>query len=278
MNNQILTRKISIPPSDTFSPVKTFDCGQCFRFDEKDGFIEGVVRGAVVKIKAKDSKGYIEYLTSGDENIDLFFDPKNSYYEMSDTFVSAFSGKGRQALESAVAQGFGIRILRQDFTEALISFIISQNNNIPRIKKNVQTISERFGQPFNVDGETYYAFPTAEALLDAGETGLGECKLGFRVKYILDAAKRLTAGEISEEELLSLDSASASQRLQTINGVGPKVAACALLYGLGRLETVPVDVWMKKVFAKYFDSTPDLGIWGGVAQQYLFYNERYIQA
>ncbi len=278
MNNQILTRKISIPPLDTFSPVKTFDCGQCFRFDEKDGFIEGVVRGAVVKIRAEDTCGYIEYLTSGDESIDLFFDPVNSYYDMHDCFISAFSGKGRQALEDATAQGFGIRILKQDFTEALISFIISQNNNIPRIKKNVQTISQRFGQPFTVDNVTYYAFPTAEALLDAGETGLGECKLGFRVKYILDAAKRLSTGEISEEELLSLDSASASEKLQTINGVGPKVAACALLYGLGRLETVPVDVWMKKVFAKYFDSTPDLGIWGGVAQQYLFYNERYLQA
>lgn len=276
MNNTMLTRKILLPTSDLFSPMKTFDCGQCFRFDEKDGVIEGVVRGALIRINTADSVGEIEYDTSTKEGLDLFFDPEHSYSDMSDTFVSAFSGKGRTALENAVERGFGIRILRQDFWEALISFIISQNNNIPRIKKNVQTVSERFGEPFVAEGVTYYSFPTPEALIDAGETGLGECKLGFRVKYILDAARRVVSGEICEEELVSLDTLSASEKLQTIHGVGPKVAACALLYGLGRLETVPVDVWMKKVFSKHFDTTPDLGIWGGVAQQYLFYNERYL--
>lgn len=276
MNNTMLTRKISLPSSDVFSPIKTFDCGQCFRFDEKDGFIEGVVRGALIRINTSDSVGEIEYTTCGDETLDSFFDPDHSYSEMSDVFVSAFSGKERRALETAVERGFGIRILRQAFWEALISFIISQNNNIPRIKKNVQTICERFGQPFSADGDVYYSFPSPEALIDAGETGLAECKLGFRVKYILDAAQRVLSGEICEEELVSLDTLSASEKLQAINGVGPKVAACTLLYGLGRLETVPVDVWMKKVFSKYFETIPDLGIWGGVAQQYLFYNERYL--
>lgn len=276
MNNQLLTRKISIPPSDLFSPVKTFDCGQCFRFDEHDGVIEGVTRGAVVRINAADSVGTIEYMTSGDEKTDLFFDPERAYLDMHGEFTSAFDGRSREALEESVKSGFGIRILRQEFFEALISFIISQNNNIPRIKKNVQTICEKYGTPFEAEGSTYYAFPTPEALLDAGETGLGECKLGFRVKYILDAAKRVKDGEIDESELMSLDTASVSARLQSIHGVGPKVTACVMLYGMGRLETVPIDVWMKKVFAKYFDSTPDLGRWGGVAQQYLFYRERYL--
>ena len=274
MNKQILKRKISIPSSDIFSPYKTFDCGQCFRFNEKDGYTVGVTRGEAVKIKLCDTTGEIEYFASGDA--DIFFDPHTSYFDMHTEFISPFTGKSREALECAVAEGFGIRILRQEFFETLISFIISQNNNIPRIKKNVESICQRFGEPFEADGEVYYAFPTAEALLEAGETGLGECKLGFRVKYILDAAERVADGRISEEELLSLDTASASERLQTIHGVGPKVAACVLLYGMGRLETVPVDVWMKKVFAKYFDATPNLGSWGGVAQQYLFYRERYL--
>lgn len=276
MNKQIITRKISIPPSDLFSPAKTFDCGQCFRFDELDGVIEGVTRGALVRIKAVDSTGTIEYMTCGDETTDLFFDPERAYFDMHGEFVSGFDGKSREALEESIQTGFGIRILRQEFFEALISFIISQNNNIPRIKKNVRSICESFGKPFEAEGKTYYAFPTPEALLDAGETGLGECKLGFRVKYILDAARRVRDGEIDENELVTLDTASVAERLQTIHGVGPKVAACVMLYGMGRLETVPIDVWMKKVFAKYFDTTPELGRWGGVAQQYLFYRERYL--
>ena len=276
MDRQILNRKIKIPASDLFSPVKTFDCGQCFRFDEKDGFIEGIAGGELIRVGLKDSVGEIEYFTSGGEKTDLFFDPNNSYTQMSDSFVSAFEGRSREALEAAVSSGFGIRILKQDFFEALISFIISQNNNIPRIKKNVKTICERFGEPFSVEGETYYTFPTAAALLDAGETGLGECKLGFRVKYILDAARRVKEGSLSEEALLEADTDRARDMLCEVHGVGPKVAACVLLYGLARLDTVPIDVWMKKVFAKYFDGIPDLGIWGGVAQQYLFYNERYL--
>lgn len=276
MNNQILTRKISIPSSDTFSPIKTFDCGQCFRFEEKEGYIEGVVGESLIRVPTADTVGEIEYYTSGKEQ-DGFFDPSHSYYDMSDSFVSAFEGSSRQALELAVERGFGIRILRQDFWEALVSFIISQNNNIPRIKKNVSAISERFGKPFEAEGRTYYSFPTPEALIDAGETGLNECKLGFRTSYILDASRKVASGEISLDELDGMSTADASLKLCTIRGVGPKVAACTLLYGMGRLETVPVDVWMKKVFSKYFDVTPDLGIWGGVAQQYLFYNERYIK-
>ena len=277
MNNKILSRKLTIPASDVFSPAKTFDCGQCFRFDERDGYIEGVVGKAIIKIKNEDTTGEIVYLTSGDETLDLFFDPAHSYFDMTEAFTSSFSGREREALESATSRGFGIRILKQDFWETLVSFIISQNNNIPRIKKNIASICEKFGEAFEVEGKTYYSFPTPEALIDAGETGLNECKLGFRVKYILDASKKVASGEINEKELLALGTAEASAKLQTISGVGPKVAACVLLYGLARLETVPVDVWMKKVFSKYFDTTPDLGIWGGVAQQYLFYNERYIQ-
>ena len=268
-------RIIRLSEKDLFSPVKTFDCGQCFRFEESGDFISGVVGKSLLKIPKADTIGYIEYYS--DEPHDLFFDPYHSYIDMIESFLSPFSGREREVLERAVERGFGIRILKQGFVEALISFIISQNNNIPRIKKNVAEISRRFGEAFVSEGETYFSFPTPEALLDAGETGLSECRLGFRTKYILDAASRLVSGEINEEELLSLSTDDAREKLKTIKGVGDKVAACTLLYGMGRLECVPVDVWMKKVFARYFSETPDLGEWGGVAQQYLFYNERYIE-
>ncbi|MBE6700515.1 MAG: DNA-3-methyladenine glycosylase 2 family protein [Ruminococcaceae bacterium] len=276
MKQKFVTRKIKLNSRDIFSPAKTFDCGQCFRFEEKGGYTEGVVSGALLRIKTGDSQGEIEYMTTKEEGIDSFFDPDRCYYDMSDDFISRFDGRGKDALNLALEKGFGIRILKQEFWEALISFIISQNNNIPRIKKNISSISRAFGERFVFESEDYYAFPTPDALLDAGVGALEELKLGFRAKYIVDAARRVILGEINEEELLLLDTDSASKKLQTIYGVGPKVAACTLLYGLGRLETVPVDVWMKKVFSKYFDTTPDLGIWGGVAQQYLFYNERFI--
>jgi len=269
-----IKQKIKLPENDLFSPVKTFDCGQTFRFEEKEDFIEGVVNKTLLRIPKEDTRGYIEYYAA--ESCDPFFDPCHSYTDMAESFLAPFSGGEREKLDEALDRGFGIRILKQDFKEALISFIISQNNNIPRIKKNVATISERFGEPFEFEGKTYYAFPSPEALLWAGETGLNECRLGFRTKYILDAAKKLLDGEVDEEELSALDVDSARERLKKIKGVGDKVAACTLLYGMGRLECVPVDVWMKKIFEKYFSATPDLGLYGGVAQQYLFYNERYI--
>lgn len=272
LKEKIITkRKIKLHENDLFSPTKTFDCGQCFRFEEKGDCIEGVVGHSLLKVPSRDMTGEIEYFS--DENFDGFFDADKSYFEMN----SAFLKKGTPAVTDAVERGFGIRILRQNFTEALISFIISQNNNIPRIKKNIAEISRRFGERFEAEGKEYFAFPTPERLLDAGQTGLCECKLGFRTKYILDASIRLISGEICEEELQSLSVDDAREKLKIIKGVGNKVADCTLLYGLGRLECVPVDVWMKKIFEKYFDETPDLGVCGGVLQQYLFYNERYLK-
>ncbi len=271
----ITKRKINIDNKDLFSPTKTFDCGQCFRFEQKGDFIEGVVKKSVVRVPLEDTFGEIIYYS--DKDFDFFFDPYHSYSGMSHFFLSEFKGREKTALEEAIDRGFGIRILRQDFTEALISFIISQNNNIPRIKKNIAEISKKFGESFEFEGETYYSFPTPEALLFAGETGLGECKLGFRTKYILDAAKRLKDGEIDENEIKELSLPLAVEKLKTIKGVGDKVAACTLLYGAGRLECVPIDVWVKRIFEKYFNAVPDLKEYGGVAQQYLFYNERYIK-
>lgn len=270
------TRKITIPERDTFSPLKTFDCGQCFRFEEKGDFVEGVVGHSLIRVPAAEVRGEIEYHISCDTDRDLFFDPDHSYEEMCDDFVRALRLSPVLDVEDCLKNGRGIRILKQDFFETLISFIISQNNNIPRIKKNIRTISERFGERFEAEGGEYFAFPTAEALLFAGETGLDECRLGFRTKYILDAAEKVASGELCEKELSLLPTPLLDEKLQSVKGVGNKVSACVMLFGLGRLDTVPVDVWMKKVFDKYFGAPADLGVYGGVAQQYLFYHERFV--
>ncbi|MBR5817234.1 MAG: DNA-3-methyladenine glycosylase 2 family protein [Clostridia bacterium] len=270
------TRKIAIPERDTFSPLKTFDCGQCFRFEEKGDFVEGVVGSSLIRVPKTEVTGEIEYFISDDTNRDLFFDPDHSYEEMCDDFVKPLRRSGVLDVERCLESGRGIRILKQDFFETLISFIISQNNNIPRIKKNINSICSRFGESFEVNGEVYYSFPTPEALLWAGDAGLNECRLGFRTKYILDAAKKVASGEVAELALGTLATPSLDEKLQTIKGVGAKVSACVMLFGLGRLDTVPVDVWMKKVFDKYFGQRTDLGVYGGVAQQYLFYHERFV--
>ena len=182
---------------------------------------------------------------------------------------------------SAMERAGGIRILRQEPWEALCSFIISQNNNIPRIKKIIRALSEKYGEAFTAFGETYYAFPTPEALSAAGEDELKSCGTGFRARYILDAAKKVSSGEIDFSVIQSMDDEEAAKYLMTICGVGAKVAACTLLYGFHRTAAFPIDVWIKRVLDKYYPGGIDissLGAYAGIAQQYLFYYERYIQA
>lgn len=181
----------------------------------------------------------------------------------------------------------GIRILKQDFFETLISFIISQNKQIPHIKQIVHTISERFGDAIILeDGRRVYAFPTVEQLSVVTEEQLRECKVGFRAPYIKCAVDMVASGEISKEKLLSMSVKEAREKLMTIKGVGEKVANCVLLFGLGFTDTFPVDVWMKRIMEyMYFDEPQDkktieafaMGKYGelaGYAQQYLFFYGR----
>lgn len=266
----MIRHTLILPDGEFFSPDKTFNCGQCFRFDETPDGWQGTVGHDLVLFPEKQPSGKIEYYSVNGTDLTDYLDLETSYSEINRSFRFPDSVSG--VIENAASLSAGLRILKQDFFETLISFIISQNNNIPRIKKNVAEISRRYGE--RIPGTDLHAFPTPEALLNAGEAGLNDCRLGFRTKYILDACRRVVSGEISEEMLSGCD---AKEKLMTIHGVGPKVASCVLLYGLHRLDEVPVDVWMKKVFLKYFEKeTADLGEWGGVLQQYLFFRERFI--
>ncbi len=269
------TNILTLPKGDIFSPDKTFNCGQCFRFEKEDGTWRGVVGNKLLAFPEKQPEGHIEVIGGEEDELEIFLNTKSSYREMSLSFFSHFPEC--EVLKDACNTALGIRILKQDFFETLISFIISQNNNIPRIKKNINSICERFGEKKKEKGRVFYTFPSPDAILDAGAAGLGECRLGFRTKYILDAARRVNNGEICEDELITLSDEDAKKKLVTIYGVGDKVASCVLLYGLGRHSAVPVDVWVKKIFKKYFDSDfVDLGEAGGVLQQYLFFHERFI--
>jgi N-glycosylase/DNA lyase len=266
---------ITLPSGDSFSPDKTFNCGQCFRFDEVQEGWQGIVGNDVVFFPKEQPSGKIEYFSHNGIDLSDFLDCDTSYSEVNQAILTAFDGDTASVIENAVELSSGLRILRQDFWEALCSFIISQNNNIPRIKKNVAAISARYGK--RIENTDFYSFPSPEALIEAGVEGLNDCRLGFRTKYILHACHMLISGEIAENKLSFLSDTEAKQYLMKIHGVGPKVASCALLYGAHRLSEVPVDVWMKKVFNRYFGSDfADLGEYGGILQQYLFFRERFI--
>ena len=198
-----------------------------------------------------------------------YFDLARDYEALSDAFC------GDEALRTAYAFSRGIRILAQDPWETLCSFILSQNNNIPRIRKIIASLCERFGAP--IAGTPFYAFPTAERLAEAGMEGLAEIRCGFRAKYVADAAARVASGALDLEALRKQSYETAKAALMTVYGVGAKVADCVLLFSLGFYEAFPVDVWVKKVIAKYYGEGFDgrrFGAYAGVAQQYLFYYER----
>lgn len=149
----------------------------------------------------------------------------------------------------------GVRILRQEGFETLISFLFSQNNNVPRIKGIIERLCCSFGDPI---GEGLYGFPSPERLAALSEEELAPLRCGWRGAYVLDAARKVASGTVDLKTAASLPMGEARQALQTIKGVGPKVAECVLLYGLGRLEAFPLDVWMKRAMAQFFPGyTPE---------------------
>lgn len=266
-----------IENTGNFSVEKTFDCGQCFRFDPiGPGTVRGVVGKSAVTLRMLD--GAVEIEGSDDKEFWLrYLSLDTDYGEIDRAICEALEGeRDRQTVRSAVEYGAGIRILRQEPWETTVSFIISQNNNIPRIKKIIAALCELAGEEIG-DGE--YAFPTAKALYDLGEDGIAATRCGFRAKYIFDAARRALDGSFDPEavgKFANYEDADAYMR--QIAGVGPKVSACALLFGFGRLDAFPIDVWMKRLIANRFPDGLDhtrFGAYAGIAQQYLFYYERY---
>jgi len=268
---------VTVGDCGSFSVSKTFDCGQAFRFDPVNGTtFAGTAFGCRLAIE-QTVPGTIHLYNVSREQFELrwrHYLALDEDYDAIDRFLidAMPDGHDRAVMTAAVEAGRGIRILRQDPFETLISFIVSQNNNIPRIKKIIRTLCETYGE----NG----SFPTPEALAEAGVDNLFALRTGFRAKYIHDAACRVASGGIDLGEILACDDYDACDAaLRTIRGVGPKVSACVLLYGFGKTEAFPVDVWIKKSLERHFPDGFDvkrLGKYAGIAQQYLFYYERYI--
>ncbi len=272
-----------------FEPGKIFDCGQAFRFSPVAGTPHEQEWGGVALGK------YISAALDGDRvtlyNVgeDDFAEKWERYFALDLDYAlidrEILSGCSSPRLAEAVAAGNGIRVLRQDPWEALCSFIISQNNNIPRIRSLVARLCEEAGDEVDTSRmrnhgapEKAFSFPSVEKVAAVGEERLKRMHMGFRAGYIASASASVAAGRPSLEEVANAPSTQeASALLQSLRGVGPKVAACTLLFGFSRLDAFPVDVWIKRVIVKYFPGcfSPDmLGRYAGIAQQYLFWYER----
>ncbi|MCH5348584.1 MAG: DNA-3-methyladenine glycosylase 2 family protein [Oscillospiraceae bacterium] len=244
---------------------ETLDCGQAFRWERigsgGDCTYHGYMLNTPLTVIAE--KDYFRFSDTDEEtfkNVWIpYFDLETDYSEIKERLSED------AALKKACAFAGGIRLLKQDSWEALCSFIISQNNNIPRIKGIIGRLCEMYG-----------GFPDYTDMKDVQPEDLAPLRAGFRAKYISDCVQKLNDGVISIDEVKKLPVDEARKVLMTIKGVGPKVADCALLYGMYRIECVPMDVWMKRVMEQFYpDGFPDFVLpYAGIAQQYLFHYMR----
>lgn len=245
----------------------TLDCGQSFRFRRTgEGEFEGVAFGKVLRLTQTADR--ILFRGCG---LEEFHSLWADYFDLGRDYEAIkASYSGDETLRIASEFAGGIRLLQQDRFETLVSFLISQNNNIPRIKGCIDRLCRTFGEQI---AEEAYAFPTPERLAGLEREDLSELSLGYRDTYILDCARRICDGRLDLDEVDRMELEEAREALRTVRGIGPKVAECVLLFGFHKLAAFPVDTWMKKVLAGYYpDGFPDrYQETAGVAQQYLFH-------
>ncbi len=272
--------------------AKTFDCGQSFRFNKYENSrhnveYSGVAYGKFISFAQDENALYIYNTTEDEYNcvwrgylaLDL------NYKTIAKDIIESMP---HPIMKEAVECGQGIRILRQEPWEIICSFIVSQNNNIPRIKKIIESLSRHLGK--GIDSECMnchgaenisYTFPTPEAIVNGGISLLCDLKTGFRAKYIYDAAEKVSTGVLDIETLRCENTEACIEKLCCIHGVGIKVASCSALFAYEKYDSFPVDVWIKRVLEKYFDKDIEISSFGkyaGIAQQYLFYYERYVNS
>lgn len=263
----------TVKAPEMFDLGLSLDCGQAFRWekDENDVF-SGVAFGKVMR--AKQENGQINFYGVSEKDFNGIF---RNYLDFDRDYKKITDGyKADIYLSAAIDEYRGIRILRQDSWEALCSFIISQNNNIPRIKGIIKRLCESCGEEIE---KGFYSFPDAYVLADKTIEDLMPLRSGFRAKYILDAAKKVSSGEIDFDAIDKKPIDFGREELQKIKGVGKKVAECTLLYGFGKIEAFPIDVWVKRIMAEmYPNGLPECAEnTEGIAQQYLFHWRRNSQ-
>ena len=256
-----------------FSLPLILDCGQAFRWSENaDGSWSGVAMNRELRLKQDGDRLFFENTTPDEiKNIWIkYFDLGRDYTAICKRLSADLN------LKTACSEYPGIRILKQDEWETLCSFIISQNNNIPRIKGIIGRLCENFGDKLPGGG---YLFPSAEKLASLEPDDLAPLRAGFRNKYIIDAARKVAGGEVNLSALRSASDDEVRESLLKIKGVGAKVAECTLLFGFVRVDAFPIDVWVRRVVGElYPNGLPECmdGV-RGIAQQYLFHWRRHLE-
>ncbi len=272
-----------------FEPCHIFECGQCFRWNKQiDGSYTGVFKGNVLNVKKEDNKIVFKGICKDNiiKVVNEYFDFDTDYRNIKEKL-----SKVDEYLKESIEFGNGIRILNQDLWETIISFIISANNNIPRIKGIIERISKEYGNKIIWNNEEYYTFPTPNELGKATIEDLRKLGLGFRDKRVYETTKMILNGEVKLQDFIEeKDTTNLREKLLLLPGVGAKVADCIMLFGLKRFEVFPIDVWVRRVMNELYIKNEDetkvnkkeiekLAIekyanLAGLAQQYLFYWKR----
>jgi N-glycosylase/DNA lyase len=236
--------KIQLNPSNPFNLEATLCCGQTFRWDKRGEWWYGVIKGNVLKIRQIDEE--LEFINADKKLIE-------DYFGLHDDLLEILSQISRDKyIRRAVEMFRGLRILRQEPWECLISYICATYKSIPAIKKMLMCLSIKFGSKISFEGHDYYTFPTAESLSKATLRELRECGLGYRAKYVSETARKICEENFKFEGLRKMSYEMAKMELMKFSGVGLKVADCVLLFSFGKLEAFPVDVWMKRIILKYY--------------------------
>lgn len=284
-NNYTLEKdgnKLIVKGVKDFDPVHVFECGQCFRWNKtENGSYKGVVSNRCVEVSVVGDELHINNATEQDF-IDIWYD----YFDLGTDYseIKRLIEKD-DIMKEAVKAGAGIRLLKQDFWEVLISFIISANNGIPRIMKTVEHLSQLMGNQIDATSGAYQ-FPAISQIATKTLEEVQQCRAGFRCKYIHQTSKIMHENTIDKKRLLTMDTDSARRELMMLPGVGPKVADCILLFSGTKYNVFPTDVWVKRVMEElYLKREASLkeiqafakdyfGDLTGYAQQYLFYYAR----
>ncbi len=283
-------QKYILKNQKSFELKDIFECGQCFRWNEEEnGSYTGVIKNSIINVKKEDENIIFTGKSEGElkELVEYYFDLNTNYEDIKEKLSNI-----DEYLKTSVQYGKGIRILNQDLWETIISFIISANNNIPRIKGIIERLSKKYGNEIEWNGTKYYTFPTPEQLKDVTVQEYRSLGLGFRDIRLYETTKMILNKEVDLEKLRkNPNTQEVRDELLRLSGVGPKVADCILLFSdLKRFDVFPIDVWVRRVMNDLYIKEADeakvskakiekiadekFGSIKGLAQQYLFYWRR----
>lgn len=288
--NTMNEQKYIIENQNSFELKDIFECGQCFRWNkQEDGSYIGIIKNGVIKVEIEDKSIAFTGMCDGNlqEIVEEYFDLNRDYEKIKNQLKNI-----DEYLKTSIEYGNGIRILNQDLWETIISFIISANNNIPRIKGIIERISQKYGSKIEWNGKTYYTFPKPNQLKDVTVQDFRKLGLGFRDIRLYETTQMILNKEVDLEKLRkNPNTQEVRNELLKLSGVGPKVADCILLFSdLKRFDVFPIDVWVRRVMNDLYINEEDenkvskvkiekladekFGDLKGIAQQYLFYWRR----